>query len=132
MSLRDAFCIDFEVKMLSKRGSWEVSFSEPLISWFLKDVPNKMLGFEAGCDPKIDAKMNTKSMSLEVEDKIEKMIQNVSQKGSWKLPKLRQNRYKKRIKNRDLFLRPHRSPLAPPDPKTLQNARDICQFVQKT
>ena len=91
-----------------------------------------MLTFEAEMNPKIDAISNKKSFALEGEEKKAKLLQNVSQKGSRKLPKLRKNRYKKRIKNRDLFLRPHRSPLAPPDPKTLQNARDICQFAQKT
>ena len=81
MSLGDDFCIDFEVKMLSKRGSWEVFFSEPLISWFLKDVLNKMLTFEAEMNPKIDAISNKKSFALEGEEKKAKMFQNVSQEG---------------------------------------------------
>ena len=74
MSLGDAFCIDFEVKMLSKRDPWEVFFSEPLISWFLKDVLNKMLTFEAEMDPKIDATSNKKSFTLEGEEKKPKML----------------------------------------------------------
>ena len=60
MSLEDAFYIDLEPKMLSKRGPWEVFFSKALISWFLKDVRNKMLTFEAEMEPKIDAKTKKK------------------------------------------------------------------------
>ena len=128
MSLENAFCIDFGLKMLSKRGPWEVFFSEAHISWFLKDVLNKMLTFEAEMDPKIDATSNKKSFTLEGEEKKAKMLQNVFQKGSRKLTKLRKNRYEKRIKNGRRFFRPQRSPLAPPGPKTMQNAPYICKF----
>ena len=85
--LRDAFCIDFEVKMLSKRGPWEMFFSEPLISWFLKDVLNKMLTFEAEMEPKIDAKTKKKLWKIEVAAKTAKILQNGWQKGSRKHPK---------------------------------------------
>ena len=37
-------------------GDFKLVFSEPLISWFLKDVPNKMLTFEAEMDPSTEAK----------------------------------------------------------------------------
>ena len=92
MSLGYAFFIDFESKMLSKKGPWEVFFLVSLISWFLKDVLNKILTFEAEMDSKIDAKRKKKSLKLEVQEKKAKMLQNGCQKGSWKLPKLKKNR----------------------------------------
>ena len=88
MSLGYALFIDFESKMLSKKGPWEVFFSVSLISWFLKDVFNKILTFEAGMDPKIYAKRKNKSLKLEVQEKQAKMLRN----GCQKLPKLKRNR----------------------------------------
>ena len=90
-----------------------------------------MLTFGSEIDPKIDAKRKKKLLKLEVEEKKAKMLQNGCQKGSRKLPKLRKNRYEKRIKNGRQFFRPQRSPLAPPDPKTLQNATYICKSKKK-
>ena len=80
MSLRYAFFINFESKMPSKKGPWEVSFLVCLISWFLKDVLNKILTFDSEMDPKIDAKRKNKSLKLEVEEKKAKMLQNGCQR----------------------------------------------------
>ena len=110
MSLEDAFCIDFDSKMVSTRDPWEVFFSESLISWFLKDILNKTLTFEAEMDPKIDAKSNKKSFTLEIERKEAKMLQNESPKGSKKLFKIKK-RYERGIKNGRRFFRPKGRPL---------------------
>ena len=91
MSLGYAFFIDFELKRLSKKGSWEMFFSVSLISWFLKDVLSKILTFEAEMDPKIYAKRMRKAMKLEVQEKQAKMLKNGCQKVSWKLPKLKKD-----------------------------------------
>ena len=106
MSLEDAFYIDLEPKMFSKRGPWEVFFSEAHISWFLKDVLNKMLTFEAEMEPKIDAKTKKRSWKIEVAAKTTKMLQNGWQKGSRKHPKSTKKRYKKRIENGGRFFAP--------------------------
>ena len=57
------------------------------IRWFLKDVFNEMLGFEAEGGPEIDAKSNKKSRPSEVAEKNAKMVPKVSQKWSKKLSK---------------------------------------------
>ena len=95
MSLEYAFFINFESKMLSKKGPWEVFFSVSLISWFLKDVLNKILTFEAEMDPKIDAKRKNKWLKLEVQEHGAKMLQNGCQKGSRKLPKFKKKSIRK-------------------------------------
>ena len=80
-----------------------------------------MLGFEAEMDPKIDAKRNKKSLKLEVEEKIAKMLQNECQMGSRKLPKLKKNQYEKRVKNMASLLGAQKGPLGLRSPKSVQN-----------
>ena len=107
---------------------------EDLLFWreqfyrFLKDVPNKTLTFEPEMEPKIDAKINNKSFTLEVEEKKAKMFQNGCQKGSRKPLKSRKNRYEKRIKNGRRFLKPKGGPLrfeAPKPCKTLHTSVNL-------
>ena len=57
------------------------------IWWFLKDVFNEMLGFEAEGGPEIDAKSKNKSHPLEVVEKDAKIVEKAFQKWSKKLSK---------------------------------------------
>ena len=128
MSLGYAFFIDFESKMLSKKGPWEVFFSVSLISWFLKDVLDKILTFDSEIDPKIDAKRKNKWLKLEVQEQKAKMFQNGCQKGPRKLSKFKKNRYENRSKKVSLLFFKKIIPIPCSNRKTWHFAPYIFQF----
>ena len=90
------------------------------IWWFLKDVFNEMLGFDAEGGSKIDAKSIKKSRPYEVAEKDAKMVPKASQKRSQKLSKPKKKAIwkanEKKI-GKGIFLEPFWTP--PPLPPTL-------------
>ena len=131
MSLRYAFFINFESKMPSKKGPWEVSFLVCLISWFLKDVLNKILTFDSEMDPKIDAKRKNKSLKLEVEEKKAKMLQNGCQRDPEGYPNSKKIDTKTDLKRINFFSLKKR-PIPCSNPKSCHFTPYICEFFKKT